>query len=227
MSLMRLLSAGKSLVGVTEDERRYRMGNRGLMPKFGSGKNPFLKEPAEKKLPAGQGTSVASPPAPVAESHPVTSRATRQWPSASPAFRGMAGSLMEKLKSRLPGRALQGVRTSFARSAKLPMQGELSLDRIQVVRNDLSDTDFEIAPRQPSAPRRAGGARAISDLRTAVKAEPSTGVDTGRSRRLSGRLDDLPRPEQAMAEQVEMTGPGAAAAIFRPAGAGWFASVQR
>ena len=44
MSLMRLLSAGKSLVGAKDQGGRYRMGNPGLLPKFGSEKNPFNAE---------------------------------------------------------------------------------------------------------------------------------------------------------------------------------------
>ena len=31
------------------------------------------------------------------------------------------------------------------------MQGELSLDRIKVVRNDLSDADLEVVPAKPQA----------------------------------------------------------------------------
>src|SRR5215510_10841154 len=43
MSLMRLLSAGKSLVGVRDNGSRYRMGNPGMLPRFGSQKNPFAR----------------------------------------------------------------------------------------------------------------------------------------------------------------------------------------
>lgn len=114
----------------------------------------------------------------------------------------------------------------MARAVNAPVQAELSLDRIRVVRNDLSDADFEIAPRQPDAPRRTAAARA-DDLRTALKAEPGTGVDTGRSRRLSSRLDEMNQSGQAAPEQIPVNEPVAAGAIFRPAGAGWFASVQR
>jgi hypothetical protein len=44
--------------------------------------------------------------------------------------------------------------------AKRPVQGELSLERVKVVRNDLSDTDLEIVTakagsRSPSEPRRS------------------------------------------------------------------------
>src|SRR6267154_3886947 len=41
MSLMRLLSAGKSWVGLKDPGSRYQMGEPGMLPKFGSGRNPF------------------------------------------------------------------------------------------------------------------------------------------------------------------------------------------
>jgi hypothetical protein len=36
--------------------------------------------------------------------------------------------------------------------AKRLVQSELSLDRVRVVRNDLSDSDVEIVPVKPAAP---------------------------------------------------------------------------
>jgi hypothetical protein len=42
---------------------------------------------------------------------------------------------------------------AIPRFPKPPMQGELSLDRIKVLRNDLSDADLEIVPaKSPTAP---------------------------------------------------------------------------
>src|SRR5437868_6344534 len=41
MSLMRLLTAGKSWGGGKDDVVRYRMSDPRALPKFGSGKNPF------------------------------------------------------------------------------------------------------------------------------------------------------------------------------------------
>jgi len=59
MSLARLLSAGKSLVGGMDNTIRYRMGNPGMLPKFGSGKNPFRsgakrQEPAARRMDSGR-----------------------------------------------------------------------------------------------------------------------------------------------------------------------------
>ena len=60
MSMMRLLSAGRSLVGLEDNGKQYRMSHPGALPKFGSGKNPFLEIkamiPAEANA-AGKPTS--------------------------------------------------------------------------------------------------------------------------------------------------------------------------
>src|SRR6185369_6468128 len=44
MSLVRLLSAGKSLVGVQEVQSRYRMNKQMRLPKFISPRNPFVSD---------------------------------------------------------------------------------------------------------------------------------------------------------------------------------------
>src|SRR3989442_3084112 len=41
MRLLKLLRAGKSFVGGMDNSSRYRMGNPGMLPKFGSDRNPF------------------------------------------------------------------------------------------------------------------------------------------------------------------------------------------
>ena len=293
MSLMRFLSAGKSLIGVTESTSQYRMGKPGMMPKFGSGKNPFL---SGVKQAEGQGGVAARPPSPTAASpnevkeyraatstmsgekspgpvhtpatlpksppngpavirpksdesaerprpersevkgdakasarpvlRPGASRATRLMPGGPVALRAMFGNWLDEIKAHIPGSRTAQARIATARSAIAPLQGELSLDRVKVVRNDLSDTDFEIASREPSPPRREADARA-NNLKTALKAELTAGVDTGCARRPSGRLDDLRPPERAGNGQIPASERGAAGAMFRPVGAGWFASVQR
>ena len=41
MSLLRLLTTGKSLVGVRDTESPYRLTNQRLLPQFDPTKNPF------------------------------------------------------------------------------------------------------------------------------------------------------------------------------------------
>ena len=52
------------------------------------------------------------------------------------------------------GRArVKAAKPAIPRFTKPPVQGELSLDRIKVVRNDLSDADLEVVPAKvPTAP---------------------------------------------------------------------------
>src|SRR5437879_3427056 len=293
MSLMRLLSAGKTLIGVTENTSRYRMEKKGMMPKFGSGRNPFrprvqktdgqensavnpldsgssqpddermerlarTTKPVTKSPGLMSGVEALPKSAPRAPSvtrqqpeeaaglpyptrvdasgdarastspalRPCAPRATRLMPDGPAALRTMFGNWLDGIKAHIPGRATGQARMATARSANAPMQGELSLDRIKVIRNDLSDTDFEIASREPSPPSREADASA-NNLKTALKAGPAAGVDTGRAGRLSGRLDDFRRPVKAAAGRIPASVPGAGGAMFRPVGAGWFASVQR
>ena len=41
MSLLRLLTTGKSLVGLTDTDSRYRLTHQRLLPQFGPTRNPF------------------------------------------------------------------------------------------------------------------------------------------------------------------------------------------
>ena len=43
MSLLRLLTTGKSLVGVEDSESRYRVTRQRLLPQFGPARNPFMQ----------------------------------------------------------------------------------------------------------------------------------------------------------------------------------------
>ena len=55
MSLGRLLTSGKSLIGLRNTESRYHMRSRNLLPKFGTPANPFVTQKRE---------SIAATPAP-------------------------------------------------------------------------------------------------------------------------------------------------------------------
>jgi hypothetical protein len=63
------------------------------------------------------------------------------------ALRGSWTGKLKGLLSRPPGKP---VRAAAPRLTKLAVQGELSLDRIKVVRNDLSDADLEIVGAKPA-----------------------------------------------------------------------------
>jgi hypothetical protein len=86
------------------------------------------------------------------------------------ALRLRAAALVSGFRAKLTGlfgRArVKAVKPAIPQFTKPPVQGELSLDKIRVVRNDLSDADLEVVPaRTPTARASAGPA-----LRTGERA---------------------------------------------------------
>ena len=132
MNLGKLLVAGKSIV----DGRReisYRVSERVYLPKFISPKNPFA--PADKAAPPAVAENpVARPMASDGKKtqklpvYPATQRSKRAWLHKLNPLSAWRGSLPNEQKSQRP------------------LQAELSLDRVKVVHNDLSDADVEIVP---------------------------------------------------------------------------------
>jgi hypothetical protein len=136
MSLVRLLSAGKSLIGFNESGR-YRVTRQRLLPQFGSVSNPF-RSSAEGGIPTP--TAPAPPAAAVA---PTGTAETKSQPR-----RGL-GAWVGHLLARLER---PQIRTAPAIAGSRPaVQGELSLDTVRVLRNDLSEADLEVVPaRRPT-----------------------------------------------------------------------------
>jgi hypothetical protein len=135
MSLVRLLATGRSLVGLHDSESRYRVNSKRLLPKFND-ENPFGGSVPRTIA----GTGVAAPPA-----HGAAA-AVPAAPKVSGAvelgfFRRSVARLAKWLARKPPV-----VRSAIPRFDKGPVQGELSLERVRVVRNDLSDSDLAIVP---------------------------------------------------------------------------------
>ena len=172
MSLGKLLAAGKSLVGLRNDGSRYRVDKQARLPKFNSPKNPFI--PAEQPV-------AQTAPAPVfaetVEPRPVvaTARAgaviVKQRIFRAPVGARVTvwlGEWRKKLNPLLRRKARRSpFRSAGPGGAPPAIQPELSLDRVQVVRNDLSDTDFEVVK---SARSQRPGAQMMAA--TAQKLEP-------------------------------------------------------
>jgi hypothetical protein len=183
--LLRLLTTGKSLVGVRDEDNRYRLSTQRLLPKFGSGRNPFQRPADVESGPAATATANGAgahpsgveataepaqrpgPPLP-AELPGKRPRAVAGKPFGTPAPLSSKGPGKEQEQSRHTGfRRFAGWFSPGTRppnqpagvSVKPPVQCELSLDRVQVVRNDLSDSDLEIVARQAVAPKSAVTAR--------------------------------------------------------------------
>ena len=155
------------MVGVKDLTGRYRMSNPHSMPKFEAAKNPFrcsarptaMAEPSPSGLvtvanfaePA-QSTTIGLTgdgiKAQAAETLPKPqSRFT--WPDFKKLFSAWK-PMLRPVKSLLP---ICKVKVAKQTGAQIPVQGELSLDRVKVMRNDLSDSDLEVVSSPSTAKR--------------------------------------------------------------------------
>lgn len=184
MSLLKLLSAAKSLDGSKPTVSPYRMRTPNLLPKFGSSKkNPFARSkgesPGSDSKPAGQmetdslfddEPATVKPPAPKASAKKAPKPAAPEQksapqpiiaapspsptPAAKPAKPGALSGLLKRLNplTYLPKRQ-PGGRPRVARTA---VQGELSLERVRVLRNELNDSDLEFVTAKPAPTATSG-----------------------------------------------------------------------
>jgi hypothetical protein len=137
MKFARLLAAGKSMVGGNM-AGRYQMHDNFRLPQFISPKNPFAAEATVAES--------GSPPM-SSEQRPVVSAVTRAKKLS--ALVGWAGEALKRMafwcldhnpfsaigRPRLPG---------MPRFGKSAVQGELSLEKVKVVRADLAHADLEV-----------------------------------------------------------------------------------
>ncbi len=286
MSLMRLLSAGRSLVGAKDQVSRYRMGSPGLLPKFGSKKNPFsaekkfgLGKDAEDQRSAEQPSASEMPNRTVAavskgasksqpdkketvfararvmlsalgryarekvQPVPVVRPVENASQSCRPAVPANRTGWVEKMKRMTFQRLAASARKTRLRSRKAPVQGELSLDKIKVVRNDLSDTDFEVVTggkaRSSSATGRIERVTKTEAAENRDAAHPAQGFgheeknqfqaaskDKSASPSELGARDAMPKFKEARDDSREMES-GMAAIAVGHRGAAWFAAVKR
>ncbi|MGN6642207.1 MAG: hypothetical protein ACTHKU_04330 [Verrucomicrobiota bacterium] len=169
MSLGRLLSSGKSLVGLHDPESRYQMRPQNLLPKFGSDKNPFTTAKPQSLKPESAGKfAVTARSMSSAEVAAAKLKETKRLPAVKaikqpvptgPSLKTVALSRLagiagwaKKLNplSWLARRKTAAAKTTAPGFEKAPVQAELSLDKIKVMRNDLSDADVEVVPAKIS-----------------------------------------------------------------------------
>jgi hypothetical protein len=167
MSVLRLLSTGKSLVGLREQARPYHVSDEPLLPKFEVKENPFratvlpaqpkdgLQAAAEKAAEPSPVEQVPAHPPAVAQQPAVQVRLHRQ-PLLKVGSRSGVGRRVGSLLSRLGGLVR---RQPLVRPvSRPPEQTELRLEAVKVVRNDLSESDIEVVPRaEMKAPSIEGG----------------------------------------------------------------------
>jgi hypothetical protein len=186
MILLRLLTAGKSLIGVKNTASPYQVTNQRLLPKFGAKKNPFRTTAWPELDPTPTSFSCTDPKAGPSSSQGLESVAAAGLEPGSTVaasegglepkkscasdgkrtWRGWSflGSWLFRKKAEgavpvksLPGRSSGWVssrvssptRRHGGRASKAPVQQELSLDKVQVVRNDLSGSDMEVVVVKP------------------------------------------------------------------------------
>jgi hypothetical protein len=143
MNFGKLLGAGKSFVNGGK-VAAYRADKRVYLPKFVSPKNPFATA-TQTELPQPQVENSA----PVKRTVMPAWKKTQKMPMVSATSKSLAA-----WTSRLnPMTMLRGPQPA-AQSFRPTVQSELSLDRIKVVHNDLSDAEVEVVPvkSRPAAP---------------------------------------------------------------------------
>jgi len=195
MSLGKLLTTGKSLVGLHDTNARYQL-RKGALPKFESSKNPFASRPqGEAPAPSAHGESQLpnlAPEAPAAKLKEAPPSAVVHAPSEtkSPVAEpvpvakapGVVDGWLKKLNPLVwwGNRKPAQTKPAVPRVGKTPVQGELSLDNIKVMRNDLTEADVEVVPmksRRPAVPsvppaptQASAAAMAVPDLPPATTA---------------------------------------------------------
>ncbi|HLH52492.1 MAG TPA: hypothetical protein VKY92_02660 [Verrucomicrobiae bacterium] len=161
MSLLRLLTAGKSLVGLKNKEGRYNLSGDGRLPRFGPKPNPFrgtvfpdkgekpdraLETPPEQSPPVKSVTSESTATQATEDRGRVVNEPACTAPQANcepvPSRRTGLRALLLWGRAKKPKNGLSGARPL--------VQGELSLDTVKVVRNDLSESDLEVVQARPA-----------------------------------------------------------------------------
>jgi hypothetical protein len=151
MNLGKLLGTGKSFISGGKPAA-YREDKRFYLPQFVSPKNPFAN-------PAPVSTQVELPKSPVPASMVPPKKAapwvkTQKMPAvAAQGATARATTWVSKLNPAL----IFGAAPSAANKNVTPVQVELSLEKVKVVHNDLTDADVEVVPmksrpaREPAA----------------------------------------------------------------------------
>lgn len=149
MSMMRFISAGKSLVGLRDSGKQYRMSDSRALPKFGSNPKKLARLETKSKPPQGVLTQ-AQAQAPVAK-------------AVAPRAKAKGQGIVAKCFAKLSGMFKRKARGASAipNLSQSPVQGELSLDNVKVLRNDLSDTDFEVVAKPAAAVKPVTGQKLI------------------------------------------------------------------
>lgn len=146
---MRWLSAGKSLVGMREKVGRYQMTHERLLPDFR----------VDRQRPAAAAETLRSAEEEVPVQKTVMNSEMNTTQAAGQGA-GMWRRVMNFFSELLPRR-----KVTTGKLSQPVIQGELSLDSVKVMRNDLSDSDLEVVTRRPVPERPMIGQNAVATLK--------------------------------------------------------------
>ena len=141
MNPLSLLTKGRTIRGLKERPGAYKLLEKSILPKFTGAKSAFPTIPRQELLP---------PP-------PEREQTEAQTPAQAPA--GKAAPKEQPAKpgpwSRLAGWARQRMPWSKDQPFQTPaIQTELALNKVKVIRNDLSEDDLEVVAIDKKAARR-------------------------------------------------------------------------
>src|SRR5271170_4191345 len=151
MSLAKLLATGKSVIG-GNGAIIYRKDKRIYLPKFGSQKNPFA--PAQAESPK---TLAENPAALIKKTAAPFWAKTQKVPATSAVPKMISKNPAPTWAAKLnPISLLLGSQSKIAGQSEVrAVQVELSLEKVKVVYNDLTDAEVEIVPVKSRQPREA------------------------------------------------------------------------
>lgn len=165
MNWMRFLAASQSFIGMKCRNSPYRVTHESWLHVVGAVCQPAAA--GSSRLGAGGARSLAGRPEAVplcqAPSDPPPAQESAK-PSGSSTTKTLAGPVVMEGTDKLARPGGQEMVTRFsnangvtfrrpvlAKTRRPLIQGELSLDTVKVVRNDLSDADLELVPGQVAA----------------------------------------------------------------------------
>ncbi len=176
---MQLLSVGRSLCGIKNEPSRYKMTQENLLPRFGSSKSLGTSDTLETPPQSANTPAIETDCRfPIGPSEPENrsnkaADAEKERRTASPDT--VKAPAQAFPLGRWTIRKNPFNKPAAARQMEDPAQGELSLDAVKVIRNDLSDADLEVvaSKKQPEPTKK-------SQVEKAPEGHESMGLAWGR-----------------------------------------------
>lgn len=173
MKFIKLLMAGTSLFGFKRQPIKYEMVPGNALPKFNSIEKPASLAPADEsgapgadslfeQKPPGGSASQSAEFKPSHKTSPSENRGVLTVGASSDRAEDFSCETSKASKGKFRFSALFAAE-NVAKASRRLVQGELGLDSVRVVRNDLNDSDMELVAvekRKPAAARESPESRA-------------------------------------------------------------------